>query len=124
METIIETVKQIAPSFGGINLEDIAAPKCFEIEERLKKELDIPVFHDDQHGTAIVVLAGIINALKVVGKKIEDVTAAVSGAGAAGIAISKLLMNAGIKDVIICNSRGILDKEDESLDPIRRKWPK
>lgn len=121
METIIETVKQIAPSFGGINLEDIAAPKCFEIEERLKKELDIPVFHDDQHGTAIVVLAGIINALKVVGKKIEDVTAAVSGAGAAGIAISKLLMNAGIKDVIICNSRGILDKEDESLDPIRRE---
>jgi malate dehydrogenase (oxaloacetate-decarboxylating) len=121
VETIIETVKQIAPSFGGINLEDIAAPKCFEIEERLKKELDIPVFHDDQHGTAIVVLAGIINALKVVGKKIEDVTAAVSGAGAAGIAISKLLMNAGIKDVIICNSRGILDKEDESLDPIRRE---
>lgn len=121
VETIIETVKQIAPSFGGINLEDIAAPKCFEIEERLKKELDIPVFHDDQHGTAIVVLAGTINALKVVGKKIEDVTAAVSGAGAAGIAISKLLMNAGIKDVIICNSRGILDKEDESLDPIRRE---
>ena len=121
VETIIETVKQIAPSFGGINLEDIAAPKCFEIEERLKKELDIPVFHDDQHGTAIVVLAGIINALKVVGKKIEDVTAVVSGAGAAGIAISKLLMNAGIKDVIICNSRGILDKEDESLDPIRRE---
>lgn len=121
VETIIETVKQIAPSFGGINLEDIAAPKCFEIEERLKKELDIPVFHDDQHGTAIVVLAGIINALKVVGKKIEDVTAAVSGSGAAGIAISKLLMNAGIKDVIICNSRGILDKEDESLDPIRRE---
>lgn len=121
VETIIETVKQIAPSFGGINLEDIAAPKCFEIEERLKKELDIPVFHDDQHGTAIVVLAGIINALKVVGKKIEDVTTAVSGAGAAGIAISKLLMNAGIKDVIICNSRGILDKEDESLDPIRRE---
>lgn len=94
-DTIVETVKQIAPSFGGINLEDIAAPKCFEIEERLKKELDIPVFHDDQHGTAIVVLAGI--------------------------AIAKLLMNAGIKDVIICNSRGILDKEDESLDPIRKE---
>lgn len=118
-EGIIEAVKQIAPTFGGINLEDIQAPKCFEIEERLKKELDIPVFHDDQHGTAIVVLAGIINALKVVNKKMEDVTAAVSGAGAAGIAISKLLVNAGIKDVIICNSRGILDPEDKSLDPIR-----
>lgn len=118
-EGIIEAVKQIAPTFGGINLEDIQAPKCFEIEERLKKELDIPVFHDDQHGTAIVVLAGIINALKVVNKKMEDVTAVVSGAGAAGIAISKLLVNAGIKDVIICNSRGILDPEDKSLDPIR-----
>lgn len=118
-EGIIEAVKQIAPTFGGINLEDIQAPKCFEIEERLKKELDIPVFHDDQHGTAIVVLAGIINALKVVNKKMEDVTAAVSGAGAAGIAISKLLVNAGIKDVIICNSKGILDPEDKSLDPIR-----
>src|SRR5574344_371518 len=118
-EEIIKTVVNIAPAFGGINLEDISAPRCFEIEERLKKELDIPVFHDDQHGTAIVVLAGIINALKVVNKKMEDVTAAVSGAGAAGIAISKLLVNAGIKDVIICNSRGILDPEDKSLDPIR-----
>ncbi len=121
VDTIVETVIQIAPSFGGINLEDIAAPACFEIEERLKKELDIPVFHDDQHGTAIVVLSGIINGLKVVGKKFEDVTAAISGAGAAGIAIAKLLMNAGMKDVIICNSRGILDKEDETLDPIRRE---
>lgn len=120
-DTIVETVKQIAPSFGGINLEDIAAPRCFEIEERLKKELDIPVFHDDQHGTAIVVLSGILNGLKVVGKKIEDVTAVISGAGAAGIAIAKLLVNAGIKDVIICNSRGILNKEDEKLDPIRRE---
>lgn len=120
-DTIVETVKQIAPSFGGINLEDISAPRCFEIEERLKKELDIPVFHDDQHGTAIVVLSGIINGLKVVGKKFEDVTATISGAGAAGIAIAKLLMNAGIKDVIICNSRGILGKEDERLDPIRRE---
>jgi len=119
-ETIIETVKQIAPSFGGINLEDISAPRCFEIEERLKKELDIPVFHDDQHGTAVVVLAGIINGLKVVDKKIEEVTAAISGAGAAGIAIAKLLVKAGIKDVIICNSKGILRKDDEKLDPIRR----
>ena len=120
VETIVKTVKEIAPSFGGINLEDIAAPRCFEIEERLKAELDIPVFHDDQHGTAIVVLSGIINGLKVVGKKIEDTTAAISGAGAAGIAIAKLLINAGIKDVIICNSRGILRKDDETLDPIRK----
>ncbi|WP_422484655.1 NAD(P)-dependent malic enzyme [Gudongella sp. DL1XJH-153] len=120
-DTIVETVKQIAPSFGGINLEDISAPRCFEIEERLKKELNIPVFHDDQHGTAIVVLAGIVNGLKVVEKRMEDVTAAISGAGAAGIAIAKLLVNAGIKDVIICNSRGILDKDDEKLDPIRRE---
>jgi malate dehydrogenase (oxaloacetate-decarboxylating) len=121
VEVIVETVKQIAPSFGGINLEDIAAPRCFEIEERLKKELDIPVFHDDQHGTAVIVLSGIINGLKVVGKKIEDVTAVISGAGAAGIAISRLLINAGIKDVIICNSRGILEKSDEKLDPIRKE---
>ena len=120
VETIVKTVKEIAPSFGGINLEDIAAPRCFEIEERLKEELDIPVFHDDQHGTAIVVLSGIINGLKVVGKNIEDTTAAISGAGAAGIAIAKLLINAGIKDVIICNSRGILRKDDDSLDPIRK----
>lgn len=123
-EDIIQTVKQIAPTFGGINLEDIQAPKCFEIEARLKKELDIPVFHDDQHGTAIVVLAGIINALKVVGKKLEDCTAAVSGAGAAGIAISKLLLGAGLKDVIICNSRGILDPNDSKLDPIRLEMAK
>ena len=121
VDTIVETVKLIAPSFGGINLEDISAPRCFEIEERLKKELDIPIFHDDQHGTAIIVLAGILNGLKVVGKKIEDVTAAISGAGAAGIAIAKLLINAGIKDVIICNSRGILDKSEENLDQIRKE---
>lgn len=121
VEIVVQTVKQIAPSFGGVNLEDIAAPRCFEIEERLKKELDIPVFHDDQHGTAVIVLAGIINGLKVVGKKIENVTAVVSGAGAAGTAISKLLVSSGIKDVIICNSKGILDKNDEKLDPIRKE---
>lgn len=120
-DIIVETVKQIAPTFGGINLEDISAPRCFEIEARLKKELDIPVFHDDQHGTAIIVLAGVLNGLKVVNKKIEDVTAAISGAGAAGIAIAKLLVNAGIKDVILCNSRGILEKSDEKLDPIRKE---
>ena len=121
VDIVVQTVKQIAPSFGGVNLEDIAAPRCFEIEERLKKELDIPVFHDDQHGTAVIVLAGIINGLKVVGKKIENVTAVVSGAGAAGTAISKLLVSSGIKDVIICNSKGILDKNDEKLDPIRKE---
>ncbi len=121
VDVIVETVKQIAPTFGGINLEDISAPRCFEIEDRLKKELDIPIFHDDQHGTAVVVLAGIINALKVVEKKIEDVTAVLSGAGAAGIAIGKLLMNAGIKDIIVCNSKGILDKEDTNLDPVRKE---
>lgn len=123
-EEIIQAVKLIAPSFGGINLEDISAPKCFEVEERLKKELDIPVFHDDQHGTAIVVLAGIINGLKVVGKKLEDVTAVVSGAGAAGIAISKLLLSVGLNDVIILNSKGVIDPDDEKLDPIRREMAK
>ena len=120
-DTIVETVKQIAPYFGGINLEDIAAPRCFEIEERLKKALDIPVFHDDQHGTAVVVLAGVINALKVVGKKIEDVTVAVSGAGAAGVAVSSLLMNAGVKDIIMCDINGILDEQDEKLDSVRKE---
>ncbi len=121
VDIIVDTVKLISPGFGGINLEDISAPRCFEIEERLKKELDIPVFHDDQHGTAVVVLSGVINALRVVGKKIEDVTAVINGAGAAGIAIAKLLINAGIKDIILCDIKGIIDKDDEELDPIRRK---
>lgn len=120
-DDIIKTVIQIAPSFGGINLEDIAAPKCFEIEAKLKQTLDIPVFHDDQHGTAVVVLAGVINGLKVVGKKFEQVNAVISGAGAAGIAIAKLLISAGIKDLIICNSRGILSPDDETLHPIVRE---
>jgi malate dehydrogenase (oxaloacetate-decarboxylating) len=119
VEDIIFAVKQIAPTFGGINLEDISAPRCFEIEERLKKELDIPVFHDDQHGTAVVVLAAILNALKVVDKKIEDIVVAVSGAGAAGVAISKLLLNAGVKDVLVCNRKGILNADDSSLDSNR-----
>ncbi len=120
-DTIVETVKQIAPYFGGINLEDIAAPRCFEIEERLKKALDIPAFHDDQHGTAVVVLAGVINALKVVGKRIQDVTVAVSGAGAAGVAVSRLLLNAGVKDIVMCDINGILDKQDEKLDFVRKE---
>lgn len=120
VDDIVHAVTQIAPTFGGINLEDISAPRCFEIEDRLKAILDIPVFHDDQHGTAIVVLAGIINALKIVNKKMEDITVAVSGAGAAGIAISKLLLSAGVKDLLICNRKGIICTDDETLDPSRK----
>ncbi len=120
-EEIIKTVKAISPSFGGINLEDIAAPRCFEIEKRLIEELDIPVFHDDQHGTAVIVLSAIINALKVVGKDISDVKIVISGAGAAGIAISNLLTLAGAKNNLILNSRGIIDPDDEKLDEARRE---
>lgn len=106
VDKIVETVKLMEPTFGGINLEDIKAPECFEIEERLKKICDIPIFHDDQHGTAVVSSACIINALKVVDKKIEDVVAVINGAGAAGIAISKLLIKIGIKDIILCDTKG------------------
>lgn len=107
-EEIIRTVKNIAPGFGGINLEDISAPRCFEIEKRLKKELDIPVFHDDQHGTAIITVAAIMNALKLVGKRAEEVKAVISGAGAAGIAIAKMLLDMGIKRLYICDSQGVV----------------
>lgn len=107
---IVKTVEMIAPSLGGINLEDISAPRCFEIEDRLKKSLDIPVFHDDQHGTAVVVLSGLINALKVVKKKIGDVKIVVNGAGAAATAVSKFLLSAGVKNLIICDSKGIIYK--------------
>ena len=110
-EEIIKFVKQIAPTFGGINLEDISAPRCIEIEERLKKELNIPVFHDDQHGTAIVVLAGIINALKVAGKNKETAKVVVNGGGSAGLAITKLLLYYGFKDVIVVDRYGILDEK-------------
>ena len=120
-EEIIEAVKNIAPGFGGINLEDISAPRCFEVEERLKQMLDIPVFHDDQHGTAIVVLAGIINALKVVGKKKEDCKIVISGAGAAGVAITKLLMDYGFPYIIMCNSRGIIDISTPKLNWMQAK---
>lgn len=109
-EEIIATVKRIAPTFGGINLEDISAPRCFEIENRLKAELPIPVMHDDQHGTAIVTLAGMINACKVTGEKMPDWKVVINGAGAAGIAILHLLMFAGVKDVIMCDSKGIISK--------------
>ena len=112
-EEIIKTVKQIAPVFGGINLEDIASPKCFEIERRLEEELDIPVFHDDQHGTAIVVTAALLNALKVVGKQINSIKVVLNGPGAAGTAIIKMLMAAGVKDIIACDENGILYKDRE-----------
>ncbi len=115
-EEIIRTVINIAPAFGGINLEDISAPRCFEIEERLKEALDIPVFHDDQHGTAIVVLAGIINALKVVGKTKEECKVVVNGAGSAGIAITKLLLNYGFKNITMCDKVGILSKNTPNLN--------
>ncbi len=107
-DVIVETVKLISPGFGGVNLEDIGAPRCFEIEERLKKELDIPVFHDDQHGTAIVVLAAVINALKIVDKKIEDVKIVINGAGAAGTAIANLLIDGGASNIVVCDIDGAL----------------
>ncbi|MCI8875940.1 MAG: NADP-dependent malic enzyme [Lachnospiraceae bacterium] len=120
-EEIIECVKNIAPAFGGINLEDISAPRCFEIEERLKEMLNIPVFHDDQHGTAIVVLAGIINALKVTGKKKEDCRVVVNGAGSAGVAITKLLLSYGFPNVIMCDKEGIIGKDYPNLNWMQQK---
>ena len=120
-EEIIKTITHIAPAFGGINLEDISAPRCFEIEERLKEILDIPVFHDDQHGTAIVVLAGIINGLKVVNKQKEDCKVVINGAGSAGIAITKLLLTYGFKNVIMCDKVGIVSKDTEGLNWMQQK---
>ena len=120
-EEIIKAVTWLAPGFGGINLEDISAPRCFEIEERLKATLDIPVFHDDQHGTAIVVLAGIINALKVVGKKKEDCKIVVNGAGSAGVAITKLLLTYGFPNVVMCDKVGIVSKDTEGLNWMQKK---
>lgn len=120
-DEIVAAVTAIAPTFGGINLEDISAPRCFEIEERLKAALKIPVFHDDQHGTAIIVLAGIINALKLTGKKKEDCRIVVNGAGAAGIAITKLLLRYGFKHAILCDSKGIVSKDNDNLNWIKRE---
>ena len=120
-EEIIKTVVNIAPAFGGINLEDISAPRCFEIEERLKELLDIPVFHDDQHGTAIVVLAGIINAMKVTGKDEESSKVVVNGAGSAGVAITKLLLTYGFKHVTMCDINGILGKDSKGLNWMQEK---
>ena len=123
-EEIIRTVQLIAPGFGGINLEDISAPRCFEIEERLKKLLDIPVFHDDQHGTAIVVLAGIINSLKLTGKKKEHCRIVVNGAGSAGIAITKLLLSYGFSHIILCDRNGIIGSDYPDLNQIQREMTK
>lgn len=120
-EEIIKAVTYLAPGFGGINLEDISAPRCFEIEERLKELLDIPVFHDDQHGTAIVVLASVINALKVVGKKKEDCRVVVNGAGSAGVAITKLLLTYGFPNIIMCDKVGIVSKDTEGLNWMQKK---
>lgn len=124
VDEIVKTVKLIAPGFGGINLEDIGAPRCFEVEERLKKELDIPVFHDDQHGTAIVVLAGVINALKVVNKKMEEIKVVINGAGAAGTAIAKLLLSSGVKNLIACDKVGILYRGIENVDDAKKELAK
>ncbi len=120
-DEIINTVKNLAPGFGGINLEDISAPRCFEIEERLKELLDIPVFHDDQHGTAIVVLAATINALKITGKKKEDCRVVVNGAGAAGVAIAKLLLSYGFRHITMCASKGIISKDYPTLNWMQKK---
>lgn len=120
-EEIIKAVTYLAPGFGGINLEDISAPRCFEIEERLKEKLDIPVFHDDQHGTAIVVLAGIINALKVTGKKKEECKVVINGAGSAGIAITKLLLTYGFSNIVMCDKIGIVSKQTQGLNWMQEK---
>jgi malate dehydrogenase (oxaloacetate-decarboxylating) len=124
-DEIVETVIRVAPAFGGINLEDISAPRCFDIEDRLKAALDIPVFHDDQHGTAIVTLAALLNALKITGKRLEDLAVLVIGLGAAGVAVTKILLEAGVGDVVGCDSRGALstgrpDYQDGSMSPIKR----
>src|SRR5205823_7628881 len=124
-DEIVRTVALIAPAFGGINLEDISAPRCFEIEDRLKADLDIPVFHDDQHGTAVVVLAALINACKLTDRRLEDLRVLVVGLGAAGIAVSKILLEAGVRDIIGCDSRGALhtdrtDYRDGSMPSIKR----
>lgn len=123
-EEIIKTIKLFAGSWGGINLEDISAPRCFEIETRLKEELDIPVFHDDQHGTAIVTLAALINALKIVNKKFDEIKVVINGAGAAGISICKFLINYGVKNAIICDRAGIICEGDDNLNKAQQEIAK
>ena len=120
VDTIVETIYQISGSFGGVNLEDIAAPRCFEIEKKLKERCDIPIFHDDQHGTAVITLAGLMNALKVVNKKMDQVKVVMNGAGAAAIAIAKLLMSSGVKHVVLCDRKGaIYEGRPEGMNPIK-----
>ncbi|MGZ4398519.1 MAG: malic enzyme-like NAD(P)-binding protein [Gaiellaceae bacterium] len=121
-DEIVRTVKAIAPGFGGVNLEDISAPRCFEIEERLRAELDIPVFHDDQHGTAIVTLAALLNALKLVGKRMEDLKVVITGVGAAGVAVTKILQTAGVPDIVGCDSKGPIHRGRDDLNPIKRAY--
>ena len=121
VDEIVETVKRISPTFGGINLEDISAPRCFEIEKRLKEVLDIPVFHDDQHGTAVVVSAGLINALKIVNKKFENINVVINGGGAAGGAIVKMLLGLGVKDVVMCDRKGIIYKGREGNTRVKEE---
>ena len=121
VDEIVNTIALISGSFGGINLEDISAPRCFEIERKLKEKCDIPIFHDDQHGTAVIVAAGLINALKLVNKKFEDIKVVMNGAGAAGIAIAKHLLNMGVKNITMCDSKGIICKGDESLNATKKE---
>src|SRR5437660_2339477 len=120
VDHIVETVVRIAPAFGGINLEDISAPRCFEIEDRLKERLDIPVFHDDQHGTAVVVLAALENAAKLTGRRLADLRAVVSGAGAAGVAVTRLLLDAGIGDIAVADRKGMIEMSREDLTVVKR----
>ena len=125
MDTIVETVALLAGSFGGVNLEDISAPRCFEIERKLKERCDIPIFHDDQHGTAVITLAGLTNALKIVGKKMEDIRIVVNGAGSAAIAITKLLISAGARDVTLCDRKGaIYEGRKEGMNPVKEEMSK
>lgn len=124
VDDIVNTVKLLAGSFGGVNLEDISAPRCFEIERRLKAECDIPIFHDDQHGTAVVTVAGMLNALKIVNKKIEEIEVVVNGSGASGIAVTKLLMAMGLKKVILCDTKGAIYKGREGLNPEKEEMAK
>jgi len=122
VDDIVNTVALLAGSFGGVNLEDISAPRCFEIEQKLKERCDIPIFHDDQHGTAVITLAGLINALKIVGKKIDEIRVVMNGAGAASIAISKLLLSAGVKDLTLCDTRGAIYKgRTEGMNPVKEE---
>lgn len=123
VDTIVETIYQISGSFGGVNLEDISAPRCFEIERRLKERCDIPIFHDDQHGTAVITLAGLMNALKVVEKKMEEIKVVINGAGAAAIAITRLLLASGVKDITMCDRAGaIYEGRKDGMNAVKKRW--